>query len=143
MSLADLSIRNIAYSICNVPYHSSARDKVHFRALRKEESFWTKRQSCITQKVGIKSGVCFWFCLFYWMPFYLAWICKKGHRGKWFFLMKIIFCHWFWHYKSKIRNDSFFYHLKLKSHRVIGILRAKICWEMGQLEVFVQTNRQP
>ena len=33
--------------------------KYNLRAYRVDESFWTKKQSCITQKVGQKSGVCF------------------------------------------------------------------------------------
>ena len=51
---------------------------------------------------------------------------KKGFKN--IFLSPIIIKQFFW---NSLGHDG-----------SIGILRAKICWEMGQLEVFVQTDRQ-
>ena len=51
-----------------------------FRTFRVEESFWTKKQSCNLSKICTKKWrLFFWFCLFQWTPFYLAWVYGKGH----------------------------------------------------------------
>ena len=77
------------------------RDKVQFQDLWSERIFLgqaTKLYNFKSQSSEVVSV--FRFCLFQWMPFYLAWIYRKGHCTK-FFFDSLHFCLTFLHHISK------------------------------------------
>ena len=64
--------------------------KCIFETFRVEEYFWTQKQCCITQKVGIEEWCLFFdFVCFSGCHFTSPDFAKIGHLG-FFFLMKII-----------------------------------------------------
>ena len=76
--------------------------KYNLRAFRVDESFWTQKQSCITQKVGLEKWCLFFdFVCFSGRHFTLPHFAKKD-IGKKFFLKFLHFHLTFMHHISKI-----------------------------------------
>lgn len=78
-----------------------------FRTFSVKESFWGKKQNCITLKISLWKLLVsiFCFCLFQWTSLYLGWIYKKGQNSKFFIEFLHVF-QTFSHIISKIWKST-------------------------------------
>ena len=72
-------IRNIADWICNVSYGRLSQRQIAFLGpLEWRNLFGQKSKDVNYEKLAQRSVVLFCFCSFYWMPFYIAGVYRKG-----------------------------------------------------------------
>ena len=68
-------------SICNFPYHGSAKDKLHFYDLLSEGIILVPKFLIINNLSSAEVMFVFSFCLLQWMPFYLKTRFAKKDTG--------------------------------------------------------------